>query len=337
MSVVSVRPWRLVCALVALLCGGAVASSQAVAPQLTHQRAHLQASVSPSSLRLGQRATYRGRVVLPQGIGVHFEAPVNDGAFSWGSASVQRGPITDPKSLDFGHDSVVVTVPVQIFETGLVALPGLRFKLDRLAPRNGPVEGRLPVVRAVVTPTVTPADSAAELHPVRGPLLAPWWERIPWAKVLAAIVVLAVVVNAIAWWVRRARRVTPLKRPVVAPARARRDPAQQALAALAALRAQRLPDQGAFGEHALALSRIVREYLEATLVTPRPGDTSAELLVRLTLAKLPAEDVARLEGLLGFWDRVKFARAPMGIEEAGRCEGAVEALIRRGERPQEAA
>jgi len=63
--------------------------------------------------------------------------------------------------------------------------------------------------------------------------------------------------------------------------------------------------------------------------TPRPGDTSGELVSRLRQSRLSNEDVNRLEGLLGLWDRVKFARAPLGVEEAVRCEAAVESLVRR--------
>ena len=303
------------------------AAPSSVAP---HERAHLQASITPSQLKLGERATYRGRVVLLAGVGVHFESPVAGGAYSWGKPVVKRGRIEDPKSLDFGKDSVVVRIPIQIFETGIVSVPGLRLQLDRLAPSTQAVAGRLPVVRVIVTPTVTAADSAAELHPVRGPLVAPWWERIAWGLVLAAAVLLAGITFLIGWWRRRKPKPTPVRAPTAGP-RVRRDPTQVALASLAALRAKRLPEQGQYGEHALSLTRILREYLEATLVTPRPGDTSAELLQRLAGAALPAEDVGRLEGLLGFWDRVKFARAPMGLEEARRCEDAVEALVRRGE------
>ncbi|MEO5987278.1 MAG: hypothetical protein ABIU54_14095 [Candidatus Eisenbacteria bacterium] len=317
-----------------LLVGPAMRAASA--PNDPHEQAHLQASVSPSRLKLGERATYRGRVVLPQGIGVHFAPPVAGGAFSWGTPVVRRGPITDPKSLDFGKDSVVVMIPIQVFETGPVPVPGLRLRLDRLAPRLRPLEGRLPVVQLVVTPVLTPADSAAQLRPVRGPLLAPWWERIAWSRVIAALVIVAVVVALIVMW-RRRRRPALLAKPAPAAPRVRRDPAQVALAALAALRAERLPDRGLYGEHALHLTRILRVYLEATLATPRPGDTSAELLERLASAQLSPAEVLRLEGLLGFWDRVKFARAPMGTDEAVRCEDAVEALLRRGERPREVA
>ncbi|HEV2104133.1 MAG TPA: DUF4129 domain-containing protein, partial [Candidatus Eisenbacteria bacterium] len=121
----------------------------------------------------------------------------------------------------------------------------------------------------------------------------------------------------------------PAPRPAAPPRRL--DPATAALEALAALRAERLPEQGRVGEPALGLTRILRRFLEATVGTPRPGDTSGELVARLRDAHVPAEDLDRLEGLLGLWDRVKFARAPLTVEEAGRSEQAVEGVVRRAQ------
>src|SRR5262249_39607109 len=65
------------------------------------------------------------------------------------------------------------------------------------------------------------------------------------------------------------------------------------------------------------------------VTTPRPGDTSGELMERLKASRLPPDDLERLEGLLGLWDRVKFARWPLTEAEAQRCEEAVEAYVRR--------
>jgi hypothetical protein len=65
------------------------------------------------------------------------------------------------------------------------------------------------------------------------------------------------------------------------------------------------------------------------VATPRPGDTSVELLERLKAARMPEDDFDRLQGLLAVWDRVKFARAPLSEREAVRCEEAVESYVRR--------
>jgi hypothetical protein len=111
--------------------------------------------------------------------------------------------------------------------------------------------------------------------------------------------------------------------------RPRIDPAAEALRALFTLRAKKLPAQQLFGEHALELTAILRRFLEATVTTPRPGDTSGELLDRLRGSRQHPDDLERLEGLLGLWDRVKFARAPLTEVEAAKCEEAVEGYVRR--------
>lgn len=287
-------------------------------------------SVAPSPARLGQRLTYHAHVLVAQGTRVRFDRPQPGGEFSWGEPRTGRTSVPAPRGWPVaygGVDSVWMEVPLQSFATGRVAIPGPAIEI---IPSTGAGQGgvrRLPTVHLVVLPTVTDADSSARLRALHGPLPAPWWERVPWPLVAAAVIVVAAAVGLVALLRRRRRVVAP------APAAPRpqpvRDPGAEALAELAKLRALRLPEAGRFADHAFALSRILHRYLEAVVGTPRPGDTSGELVARLRQSRLPADDVNRLEGLLGLWDRVKFARAPLGIEEAVRCEAAVESLVRR--------
>src|SRR5262249_14742950 len=155
------------------------------------------------------------------------------------------------------------------------------------------------------------------------------WERLP-LGLLMALLAFGLMITVLVSMSRRARR--PVRRtlaPAPAPARPRLDPAAEALRALAALRAKALPADPRLGEHPLELTAILRRFLEATVTTPRPGDTSGELLERLRASRLPEPDLERLEGLLGVWDRVKFARAPLTAAEAVRCEESVESFVRR--------
>jgi len=179
-------------------------------------------------------------------------------------------------------------------------------------------------------PSVTAADSDQSLRGLHGPLGAPWWERLPMALIVTGLLLVAAWVFVLRKLRRRQRK--PARRPaapVLAPSRPRIDPAAEALRALFTLRAKKLPAQQRFGEHALELTAILRRFLEATVATPRPGDTSGELLERLKASRLEKADLERLEGLLGLWDRVKFARAPLTETEATRCEESVEAYVRR--------
>jgi hypothetical protein len=215
-----------------------------------------------------------------------------------------------------------------VFETGTVSVPGVAALFTRSSEPADTGRVTLPVVRLVITPTVTAADSAADLRGLHGPLPAPWWERIPWRLVGLLLLALAAVALTLRALTRRRPRPMPA-RPTVAPVPTTPivDAATEALRALAALRAREWPEAGRFGEHALELTAILRRYLERTLATPRPGDTSGELLERLRMTRMDLDDLRRLEGLLALWDRVKFARAPLTVAEAHRTEEAVEGYI----------
>jgi hypothetical protein len=286
-------------------------------------------AVSPVPARLGERMTYRASMLVGLGTRVRFDRPAPGGEFTWGTARTGRTSVNSSRFHNFnygGVDSVWMEIPLQVFSTGRVSIPGPAVEVVEASGAGGRTVTRLPTVHLIVLPTITAADSNARLRALHGPLPAPWWERVPWTLVAAVAMLLAALVGLIVL-LRRRKPAAPA--PVAARPQPARDPGAEALAQLARLRAQRLPEAGRFAEHALALTFILRRYLEAVVGTPRPGDTSGELVARLRQSRLSGDDVTRLEGLLGLWDRVKFARAPLGVEEAGRCEFAVEALVRR--------
>lgn len=297
----------------------------------------LRAMVGPSPARLGQPLTYRAYVIVTDGARATFGSPEPGGNFTWGPPRAVRVALPKvPAAVDGWHaDSVALELPLQVFATGAISIPGPSVTITPGPGGSRPIASRLPTVHLLVLPSLAAADSNATLRPVHGPLAAPWWERLPWRLVALVVLGVALVAGLVAWSRRR-------RRPALAGAATRapvvpRDPSVEALAALARLRAERLAEQERYGEHALGLTSILRRYLEATLATPRPGDTSGELVARVRSAGLADDDVRRLEGLLGLWDRVKFARAPLSVPEALRCESAVEQLVRRRDRPQEGA
>ncbi len=280
------------------------------------------ATITPGTVKLGERTLYRGRALYQYAGSVQWLPPEADPAFTWGrlNARVIHGaPLPNRPAFD----TLTVEASLQVFKTGRVTIPGLRLRATSSGAPNGYLEYRLPAVNLRVVSVLTPADSNARLRPARGPIAAPWWERISWIKVgLAALALLALVLGVLLWRRRK-------KRDVPAPAPTRLDPASEALQELAALRRLKLPAQGRFAEHAFHLSQIARRYLEATAGTARPGDCTPELIAHLELTRLDREHVNRLRELLRWWDRVKFARAMASIDEATRAEGAVEALVRR--------
>jgi Domain of unknown function (DUF4381) len=318
-----------------LVLAGSVATRGASAEEPTHVRA----SIVPQTAQLGERVTYRGMVVLNGGAGpamIRWRRPDDGETLVWGAlkpryvqgrgkprvGNAARGPAPAASA----YDTAYVELPLQVFDTGLVSIPGLQFEVQSGSEWT---PYRLPVVRLPIVPVLTAADSNADLRPLHGPLGAPWWERVPWLIVFGVMLVL--VAAWLVWMRMRRRREAP--GAVQAPVAIREDPATEALRELAALRRLQLPAAGRFADHAFALTRILRRYLERTRPTPRPGDTTPELVTHLASAGLDDADVRRIETLLRFWDRLKFARGAAAIEEARDAERAVEGLVRASQTP----
>lgn len=281
-----------------------------------------QASLRPGTVRIGQTALYRGRVVVRPGTALRWQLPAGGGAFEWGVPRIRRIPAYSG-SVNQGllADTMAIEVTLQAFTPGMLAVPGLGFEVrERTGSRW---TGRLPAVRLGVASVVGADDTSARLRPLRGPLGAPWWERVPW-RIVGPVMVAAA---AVVFIVRRTRR----RRAPAARAAARRpkDPATVALEALAALRESQLPEQARFAAHAFELTRILRRFLEATQGVLRPGDSTPELVVSLGATGLTPAERDHVAELLATWDRVKFARAASSAVEARWAEDAVEGLARR--------
>lgn len=298
-------------------------------PAAAQEQLALRATVTPRVAKLGEVIRYRGRVTGGPAGRYRWMPPERGGALTWGRPEVRlvTGRRSEPPAANgvftragAALDTLLVEAPVQVFALGETSIPGMRLEVHD--GRRARVI-RLPAVAVTIEPTLDPADTSARLESLRT-IAAPWWERVPWSWIAAGLALLALVI----WAWRRFRRRKPA--PALAPAAApRKDPAVEALAALARLRAMELPEQGKFAEHAFRLGQILRRYLEATVITARPGDTTPELITHLREARLEPDDLQRLAGLLRVWDRIKFAREAFTAPEAERTEAAVEAFVRR--------
>jgi hypothetical protein len=295
-------------AVAASMAGPAGRSFAAVAAPRSALALHAEAG--PDGAPLGERLQYRGWIVLPHAQRVNWITPNGGDTQSWSALRTSRVPGGG------GMDTARVDGEVQLFTLGRVDIAGPRFTF----PDGSAGEHTLPVVRVIVRPTLSAADSNARLRPVRGPLVAPWWERVRWLWVAAGLAGLALMVAWVVW--RRRRRAAPPALPAL-PA----DPVAETLLELAALRRLNLPAQGRYAEHAFQLTLILRRFLERTAGGLKPGLTSGELVG--WLSRNPTRvDVARLDALLRVWDRIKFARAPGSLEQARDAEMAVEAWVR---------
>ena len=318
----------LVC-LAALGCGRKSQRARAPAAPGAPHAYSLGVRLSRGGAQLGEPVVYQGWITGGSPGRMRFLLPDSGGAFTWGPLHTRlKTPRSRPVEIDTrlatkfaDYDSVFVEAELQAFALGDITIPGIEFELD---DGSGPRRGRLPVTKLVVAPVLTAADSAADLRALRGPLGAPWWERVAWTMVALTVLGLAAAAAAVVWLRRRRRAALPVAAPVVA-----RDPAALALAELEALRRRDLPARGRFADHAFQLGRIVRRFLEAAAGTPLPGDTTPEFVRHLEASTLDSDARDRIGTLMRFWDQVKFARAAASVEQATRAEHTVEGLVRR--------
>ena len=332
----SVQRIRLAVTALVLSCSSVAAQTHPPLPpalangsRASREGVPLHVSVRPSPASVGQKLAYRGAAVVEPGVRVHYVRPKSGGSFTWSDMRIRRVPFASQGADQWeGRDSVVFEASLQVFDTGAIAIPGPQLRLDGVSWNTRPFMTRLPTASVIILSTITAADSAAGFRGLRGPLTAPWWERISWSRIAAGLLALAALLLFVRI-LRRRRPVPVASRPRPTAARTRRDAATEALDALAALRLEQWPEKGRYDQHAFELTRILRRYLEATFIVPRPGDTSEELVERLRQSRNAEDQVARLAGLLGVWDRLKFARAASSLPEAHASESAVEDVVER--------
>ena len=172
------------------------------APRMPGYRAI--AGLRPSRAHLGERVLYEGMVIVEPGVRVRWVPPQSDSGWTWGPPRAWRR-VGEDGSRARGRvlaETVHVEVPLQAFTLGVLSVPGLAFQLAD--PRSGARGlGRLPVVRLNVEPLIPASDTSAQLRPLRGPLAAPWWERVPWRWVLAALALIALAILLWRWLARR--------------------------------------------------------------------------------------------------------------------------------------
>ena len=145
--------------------------------------------------------------------------------------------------------------------------------------------------------SLLPADAELELRPARGEL-PPLRSPVPW--VVGALLALAAggIAAPFVWRAILAARARLEQRSAYDVARAELD----------ALLAAGLPDAGSMDPFFVALSRIVRRYLEARFAFRAPELTTEEFLVVMAASPdLSSSHQAMLQGFLRQADLVKFA------------------------------
>jgi hypothetical protein len=265
----------------------------------------VQAVATPDATTIGSRIRYEVTVNAPPGIEVVVAQPAEK--------------IGDLDIVDFGteppHSTADGRVVFRRWWQLVAWSPGHHLLPSPEVRYRGP-EGTLVAapgddVGVEVESLLARAPEGADIRDIKPPEPIPvdWRPYYVGAGLLAAIALLGLVVREV-----RRRRSHPRPAPPPPP------PHVVALAALEALRARALVEQGAFKEFYSTLSDVVRRYLEDRFHVRAPEMTTEEFLVATARDGRLAPAHRRLLGeFLGESDLVKFARHVPTIADSERA------------------
>jgi hypothetical protein len=204
-----------------------------------------------------------------------------------------------------------------VFAVGEAEIPAITIGYRLADGTEGRVSTKPLAVRVL---SVLPKDPQEQkLADVRGPVALEVGPAF-WAALAVALCALAALVW---WWRRRPRAAAPAAQsaPPVPPD-------VEALQALDRLAAARLVERGDYRGFYIALTAVMKLYLERRLGAPIVEMTTAEMIAFLRDAPQHDELVPTMRDLAGAADQIKFARGEGLAQEAERHIAAARALVR---------
>lgn len=278
---------------------------------------HLDVRTSPDSLTVGDPLLLELRVDAPHGMDVTFPETLPAG----GPADLLQRTVIQPRESDPqgqksgtglappapGFDRWTARYTVAVFGSGEVALPPWKVTVKRdslfaIASTDS--------IRLTLSSVLDDSLAAAKIRDLKpqASLPLPQW---PYWVGAGALLLLAL---ALAWWLRRRRRPKAAIVPII-----RQRPADEvALEALRRLDTRRLPVDGKFKEYYVALSEILRRYLEDGFGVAALEETTEELLYDLGRHGFDRDLLNRIRSMCEASDLVKFAKYEPSIEDAVR-------------------
>ena len=184
------------------------------------------------------------------------------------------------------------------------------------APAAVMPQGNAPVVPTIQSPAASvpsTADSAQDIHDIRGPISIPY--QWLWAAYLVAGIIVAAILYALWRWIRGR---TSIKVKL---------PHELALDRLEAARALMTEDK--VREYAFTISEIIRSYIEQRFGERAAHRTTEEFLSDLLLQTgTPlAEHRGLLEDFLNHCDLPKFARWQLSVREMESMHDSARAFV----------
>jgi len=206
------------------------------------------------------------------------------------------------------------TLVITAFDSGYFAIPPFKFQIKNDSTKQYETEALLFAVQTI------PVDTTLAIKTIKGPVDPAWSIFEIQNELLIGLAALLAIV-ALVYFVKRKKKVETIEeiQTVKRPAH------EIALENLNELRNQKLWQQGRVKEYHIAISDIIRTYIENRYAIGAMEMTSHEILRSLRLIIADAHLKSKLSSLLILSDMVKFAKEqPLPNENEMSWEQAID-------------
>lgn len=274
----------------------------------------VESRIDKSMITIGDTVRYHVRLTRAENVKVQWPAlGANLGAFE-----IRDYDKPDPRKAK-GRIVEEISYTISTFDTGRFEIPPLTIAYQTppdTSWRQLPTE-ELEIYVASMRPS-----QDGDIRDIKSPWELPRdWKMIALAAGIGALVLLLAGIGYYFWRKRQGKNLLPAKREPARPAH------EIALEALRRLRESDLLATGKIKEYYVALSEIVRRYIEGRYFVPALELTTGELMGNLQTVTLETSAKEKLRDLLESSDLVKFAKYAPAPEEHERAFMQAEAFV----------
>jgi hypothetical protein len=260
---------------------------------LNAQDLKVSAELDAKQIKIGKQAHILLKATTNSGIQVMF--PEFKDTITDKVELVEVGKIDTSQAGDLYTYQRVLTITA--FDSGYFPIPPFKFKIKNDSTKDFETDALLIAVQTV------PVDTTLAIKAIKGPINPTWSIFEILNEILLGWLIILLVVGII-YMLKKRKKVEVIKaNPVI------QKPAHEiALEALNELRTQKLWQQGRVKEYHIAISDIVRTYIENRYTVNAMEMTSDEIIKSLRLIITDVTLKSKLTSLLILSDMVKFAK-----------------------------